>query len=306
VAALHRRLGHPGRAEQVLIDTLVAAQEMHGAQHPVTLDVRRELAGVLIEQSRFRDAAVPLRRRHAALSARHGPMHPALFESHLSLAHVEWQLARMPAATGAAQAAVAIARRDGDGSRMAAAMLMHARILHDAGRDIDARVMLHDARAARVAQVGAAHPQIAEIDHALGEVDAALGHPGAVARLQRAVHFLETGYGRRDPRTDAARLALAHQQAAHGDAGGRRALAAIAARAGRTFEPQPLSWRAAAYLLAMRCHGGERARSLRRLARLHAAVQRAQPDGGATEREIARVLDQCRRAHDPFMPTGTL
>lgn len=306
VAGVLRRQGHPGQAEHVLIDTLGVAQDLHGAQHATTLAVRRELADVLIDQSRYRDAAVPLRRRHALLSARLGPSHPDLRESHLALARVEWEIERLPAALASLHAATALARRTGDAAATADAVVAHAQVLHEAGRSDEARALLVDARNARVAQVGSMHPQVGEIDRVLGEVDAALGQPGAMARLARAVHFLDAGYGPRDPRTQAARLALARQQAAHGELAGQRALAAIAARARGTFEPQPLAWRAAAYLQGMRCNGPDRIAATRRLARLHAAVRRAQPDGSTTEREIARVLRQCRRARAEFMPTGTM
>lgn len=306
MAAVLRRQGHPGRAEARLVDTLAVAQDLHGAQHPVTLDVRRELAEVLLEQSRFRDAAVPLRHRHAVLGTRLGPMHPALFESHLGLASVEWQLERPGAALASTQAAIAIARRGGDGARLARAMLAQAQLLHEAGRSAEARPLLLEARSLRSAAAGAADPLVAEVDRALGEVDAALGQPGATARLRRALHFLEAAYGPRDARTRQARLALARQQATHGEPAGQAELVAIAAGARGTFEPQPLAWRAAAYLQAVRCNGSDRTAAIARLARLHGAVRRAQPDGSATEREIARLLRQCRRARGDFMPTGSL
>ncbi|MFZ5657455.1 MAG: protein kinase domain-containing protein [Pseudomonadota bacterium] len=306
MAAVLRRQGHPGRAEVHLIDTLAAAQDLHGAQHPVTLGIRRELADVLIDQSRFRDAAVPLRHRHGVLVARLGALHPDLFDSHLALSRVEWQLERLGAALASARAATAIARRSGDGERTVRGLLAQAQLLHEAGRSDEARPLLLDARALRSASAGAADPLVAEVDRALGEVDAALGQPGAIARLGRALHFLDAGYGPRDPRTQLARLALARQQAAHGERIGEQGLAAIAAGARGTFEPQPLAWRAAAYLQAVRCNGSERTAAVSRLSRLYAAVRRAQPDGSTTEREIARLLRQCRRARGDFMPTGTL
>ncbi|TBR13282.1 MAG: serine/threonine protein kinase [Lysobacter sp.] len=305
VAALRRQRGEPGRAERELVDMLGIAQALHGARHPVTLAVRRELADALIDQFRFRDAALPLRTRHAVLASRVQPG-PELRASHLALARVEWELDRLPAALGSLQSALALSRRGGDAGQVAESLFALGQTLHEAGRNSEAMPLLREARQLRLEQYGSANVRVAEVDRVLGETEAALGLPSAIPRLLRAEHFLALGYGPIHPQTRLARLALARQRAAHGEREGMQALQELAASARGTTRPQPIAWRAAAYADAIRCNGRQRLPSLRRLARLNAAVSEAQPDGSVTAREITRLLRQCQRPRIDFMPTGTL
>lgn len=295
MATVERRLGHPGRAERELVGTLAVAQDVHGPQHPITLQIRRELADVLIDQSRFRDAALPLRTRHAELAARLAPGSPELRDSHVALAAVEWQLGRLEAALSSLQAALAIDRRAGDAERTAQTLQAQAQVLHEAGRDTEARPPLEEARALLAARHGAADPRVADVDRLLGEVDAALGDPRARPTLERALHFLREGYGMKDARTRQAQLALARLQAMQGDPVALALLDVIAASAKGSPRPQPLAWRAAGYADAIRCAGRPRSASARHLGRLLAAVRVAQPDGSSTVRELERLQAQCRR-----------
>lgn len=305
VAAVQQRLGHHGRAEQALVSALAVAEALHGPQHPATLAVRGELADVLVAQARYRDAAVPLRMRHAMLASRLGATHPELRESWLGLGEVEWQLDHLPAALDALQAAVGISRRSGRPDDLAQDLATLARTLHEAGRDGDARPLLLEARDIATARHGAADARVAAIDHVLGDVDASLGLPGALPRLQRAAQVLQAAHGPDDPRARAAVLSLARRQAAAGDPAGRRALAALAATAAGDQRPAPLAWRAAGQLDALRCTGDGRDGAIRHLARLVEAVRRAHPDGSATGRELVRLLRGCERPRREFLVTGT-
>ncbi|WP_462114526.1 serine/threonine-protein kinase, partial [Lysobacter xanthus] len=290
IATVERRLAHPGRAERELVDTLAAAQDVHGPFHPVTLAVRRELADVLVDQSRYRDAALPLRTRHAELSARLPPTSAELRDSHLALAQVEWQLGRLPAALSSLQAALAIDRHRGDPVAIAQSLVAQADVLHEAGRSPEARALLEEARDLRVERDSAASADVADVDRRLGDVDAALGAPQAIPELTRAFHFLRLGHGIRDARTREAQLSLARAQATQGDAVALRVLDVVAASARGSTRPQPLAWRAAAYADAIRCAGRPRSPSARHLAHLLEAVRAAQPDGGVTVREIEQLL----------------
>ncbi|TZF89871.1 tetratricopeptide repeat protein [Lysobacter lacus] len=295
IATVERRLGHPGRAERELVDTLSVAQDVHGPQHPITLAVRRELAEVLIDQSRYRDAALPLRTRHAELSARLPPNSPYLRDSHLSLAQVEWQLGRLPAALSSLQSALAIDRHRGDADAIAESLVAQAQVLHEAGRDADARTLLEEARTSRIDRRGASDPSVAEVDRLLGEIDGALGESRAIPELTRALHFMRLGYGMNDPRTRMAQLALARLQAAQGDPVALRLLDVIAASARHSPRPQPLAWRAAGYADSIRCAGRPRSSAARHLARLIDVVGQAQPDGSSTLRELEQLQRQCQR-----------
>ncbi|GAB2506365.1 serine/threonine-protein kinase [Lysobacter humi (ex Lee et al. 2017)] len=304
IAAVERRHGHPGRAERELVRALGVAQDLLGTQHPVTLQVRRELGDALIDQFRFRDAALPLRRRHAMLTARLGAQHPDLRESHRVIARVEWELGRLPAALDALESALAISRHVGDGEGAAASLQAYGEMLHQAGRSEEALPVLEQARDLRIAFHGASHWTVADIDRAIGEADAALGRAGALPRLVRAVHFLRLGLGPSHAKTRLARLQLARQQAAHGDPAGLPVLDVLAATGRGSAQAQPLAWRAAAYADAIRCGGRDDA-ATRHLARLLGHVRLAQPDGSIVQREIAQLLRQCRRPRESFMPTGS-
>ncbi|MGY4514713.1 serine/threonine-protein kinase [Lysobacter sp. HA18] len=295
IATVERRLGHPGRAERELVDTLTIAQDVHGAQHPITLAVRRELADVLIDQSRYRDAALPLRTRHAELSARLPANSPELRDSHLMLARVEWQLGRLPAAMSSLQAALAIDRHRGDVDAIADSLALQAQVLHEAGQNDEARALLDEARTMRIERHGAADASVADIDRRLGDVDAATDDPRAIPELTRALHFLRLGYGGRDPRTRLAQLSLAHAQAVQGDAVALQLLDVIAASGRESVRPQPLAWRAAGYADAVRCAGRPRSAGARHLDRLVDAVRVAQPDGSVVLRELEQLRRECQR-----------
>jgi serine/threonine-protein kinase len=295
IATVERRLGHPGRAERELVDTLSVAQDVHGPQHPITLAVRRELADVLIDQSRWRDAALPLRTRHAELSARLPSTSPELRDSHLALARVEWQLGRHPAAMSSLQSALAIDRRRNDPDAIAQSLVAQGEVLHEAGRSDDARVLLEEARELRTDLHGASDPSVADVDRVLGDVDASRGDPRALPELTRALHFLRLGYGMNDARTRQAQLALARVQAAQGDPVALRLLDVIAASARHSSRAQPLAWRAAGYADAIRCAGRPRSMAARHFAHLLDAVRDAQPDGGTVVRELEQLQRQCQR-----------
>ncbi|AXK73120.1 hypothetical protein DWG18_13080 [Lysobacter sp. TY2-98] len=295
IATVERRLGHPGRAERELVDTLATAQDVHGAQHPITLQIRRELADVLIDQSRYRDAALPLRTRHAELSARLSANDPELRDSHLLLARVEWQLGRLPAALSSLQTALAIDRHRGEPEAIAESLAAQAQVLYEAGRSAEARPLLEEARTLRVDRHGAADASVADIDRRLGDVDAALGDARAIPELSRALHFLRQGYGPRDPRTRLAQLSLAREQALQGDPVALRLLDVLAASGKGYVRPQPFAWRAAGYADAVRCAGRPRSAGARHLDHLVEAVRVAQPDGSVTLRELEQLRRQCQR-----------
>ncbi|HZX79633.1 MAG TPA: tetratricopeptide repeat protein, partial [Lysobacter sp.] len=296
VAAIERRLGHPGRAERALLDTLATAQDVHGTQHPITLAVRRELAEVLIDQSRYRDAALPLRMRHAQLVARLPADSTVLRDSHLALAHVERELGRTSAALSALQSALEIDRQRADPEAIATTLTRQAQVLQDDDRHDEARELLVQARQLRVDRHGAADASVADVDRLLGELDAERGDPRAVPELTRALHFLRLGHGPGDARTRRAQLALARAQAARGDTGALRLLDVIAASARGSTQPEPLAWRAAAYAEAIRCQGSPHSAGTRQLSPLVEAVRRAQPDGSVVLRELERLERQCRHA----------
>ena len=296
IATVERRLGHPGRAERALLDTLAVAQDVHGAQHPVTLAVRRELAEVLIEQSRYRDAALPLRMRHAQLVARLPGSSLVLRDSNLALARVEWELGRRAAALSALDAALAIDRQRGDTDAIAAAFALQAQVLQEDGLHEQARTLLTQARQLRVDRHGAADASVADVDRLLGELDAERSDPRALPELTRALHFLRLGYGPTDMRTRLAQLSLARAQAARGDTVALRVLDVIAASGRGSTRPEPIAWRAAAYADAIRCQGAPRSPAARHLSQLVEAVGGAQPDGSVVLRELERLDQQCRRA----------
>ena len=292
LGSLQRARDRLPAAERELTDALAIALDTRGPQHPITLQVRRELADVMIEQGRFHDAAVQLRTRHAMLTARLGSGHPDLRDSHYALARVEWELDRPGAAEAALQAVVVSSRHLKDDAQIATALLALGELQHRVGRDEVAQRSLVEARRLLIALRGPQHPRVAEVDRVLGEIAAARGDTAALARLDQAARHLRSGYGADDPRTRQAELALARQQALTGDGNGLKQLDAWA-KAGETGAvPQAFAWRAAAYAAHARCARSP-ARSLLILDMLSKRSRQIYREGGSLVRELDDLRVAC-------------
>src|SRR5690606_26516014 len=130
-----------------------------------------------------------------------------------------------------------------------------------------------------VRRLGASHPAVGDLERSIGEALLAQGRADpARPWLERAARLTGAGYGRDDPRSVAARLALA---LASEDPAPR--LEHLALALPNQARLQPLRWRALARASSSRCGTGDAA-AARRLDLLARELEQARPEGGSVNR----------------------
>lgn len=295
LAMLQRGMGQPVAAERELIGALAIALDLNGAQHAVTLQVRRELAAARVDQGHFADAARELREVHRRLVERHGPGHESLAESHHELGLVQWELGQVDEALASLSRAAVMYRRGGRDELLAKARFDQAQVLHALGRDADARPLLQESRKLRELRFGTEHPVVGDTDRLLGEVLVALNqHAAGMGHLANAVRLTRDGYGPVHAGTRRAELALARQQALDGDEAALAKLDSLAALAASDPALREVAWLAGGYAAQLRCSGPQQDRAVRTLNNLRGRLQQMQPDGSAVAREIAELSSDCQ------------
>ena len=303
MASLQQGLEQTDAAERSASQAFTLALEVYGAQHPATLSLRRQLAGLHIEQGRYALADRELREAIALQQqrvqgggdpgeTRRGASELGRLQRQLGL--VAWERGDSTAALSSMQHAVTLARREGDKSRLADALFDQARLLHAVGRDRPALKSLTESRELRIAQFGPRHALVGDNDRLLGVIELSLGqHDQGMAHLAQAVTLTRSGYGSTHPNTREAELALAHAQALEGDDGALTRLDALAGLSHGDLDLRRTAWRAQAYAAQLRCHGPDRDPAMARLETLQEQVRDAHPDGGAIPREVAAIVRGC-------------
>jgi serine/threonine-protein kinase len=291
--ALHRTLGDARHAETDCQNALALAMQLHGGDSRAGIDARRQLAALHVDQGRYAEAQREFAETQAWLVARLGPEHPDVARNYNSLGITAWERGDLAAAMPALAHAVAIWRKDANPSLLAAGLFNQAMVLHDAGFDADAMVLLQESRRLRVAEFGARHELVGDTDRLIGIVAEALGDPAqAKDALQQAVTLTRSGYGPTHSHTLRAELSRARLLAAEGNDGATRRLAEIAARPAGDSELRKDRWLARAYLAETRCRS-EPALARAELDAITLDMQTAMPEGGAVLREVRGIHERC-------------
>jgi len=295
LCALERSDGNIEIAEHDCSSALALALTLHGKHHPATVDTRRQLAAIHVDQGRLREAEAAYRDSRAWLIARLGPDHDSVAKDDNSLGIIAWERGDTAAALAALDHSIAIRRKHNNSAIDLAGVLFNkAMVLHDAGRDREARSLVTEALRLRSDRLGAAHPLVGDTDRLLGEVDAALGElQAARAELRQSVESTRAGYGPAHPHTRRAELSLAMFDAAHGDIAALRQLDALAALSQRDTELRKIAWLATADAAALRCHGPQRLQAVESLQALGRTIGSAQPEGGAVARQVMDLRAGC-------------
>ena len=295
IAEQQHSLGQLAAAEATYRSALQLAQDLRGPGHPETLALHRHLAAIFSEQGRYTEAGAELGIVHAALLALPGPHRQTLAESWQTRGMVAWQRGDLAASDAALKQAVALHRQGSEPALLATALLDHATVLHAARRGRDALRALTEARRLRVAQFGAQHALVGDMDRLIGEVHAAGEREAdAASHLQQAVRLTTSGYGPRHPYTRWTELSQARLWARQGRIDEALArFATIAGLEGRSVETTALRWRARAYAAEVRCRSDAQDQARVELDVLLAQLRAALPEGGALAREIEAIRSAC-------------
>ena len=294
LCAIQRSQGDSTGAERDCRAALALALELHGEQHPATVQARRQLAAVHLDQGRLAEAEAALRSSRAWLLARLGPQHASVARDDTSLGLIAWERGDRAAALAALDSAIAIRRGHDDPLALAAVLFNKARVLHDGGRDHQARAALLEARRLRSAQPGADATLVGDSDRLLGEIDAALGQPQrARSELQAALRATTAGHGAADPHARAAELALARFDAQRGDPAALARLDTLAQLPQDDIDLRRIAWQAGTAAAVARCRGPQREQALAALDSLQARIVQAQPEGGVLTRRITIARVAC-------------
>ncbi|MFD0320414.1 serine/threonine-protein kinase [Lysobacter gummosus] len=298
LAALRRDLGQLGDAERDASEALAIALEVNGAQHPATLAVRLQLAELHVDQGQYVQAQTEFELIRGLLTQRLGPDHLELASVRNALGLIAWERGDLDRALGELDRAIAIVRQNRlpavQSDRLAELLFNQAVVLHEAGRDTEARSVLEQTRNLRIRRFGPEHGSVGDTERVLGDVELALGEPErALPRLQRALQLTRAAYGERHPRTRHAELDLARAEAGSGDSAAIAHLDSLAELPTTNEDLRTLGWRAQAYAAQARCVGTQRGQARAKLDALLRTVAEARPDGSEVGREVQAIRDAC-------------
>ncbi|MGH8082069.1 MAG: protein kinase domain-containing protein [Lysobacter sp.] len=298
LAALRRQLGQLNDAERDASEALAITLEVNGAQHPATLAIRRELAGLHVDQGQFVQAQSEFELIRGLLTQRLGPEHPQLAQVRGELGLIAWERGDQERALNELNRALEIVRKhpsdDRKTNRVADLLFDQAQVLHEAGRDGEARVVLEQTRNLRIQQFGPDAGSVGDTERLLGDVELALGEPElGLPRLQRALQLTRKAYGERDPRARHAELDLARAEAASGDSAAIAHLDSLAELPTTEEDLRKLGWRAQAYAAQARCVGTQRGQARAKLDGLLRTIAEVRPDGSEVQREVQAIRDAC-------------
>ncbi|MDQ2702244.1 MAG: serine/threonine-protein kinase [Pseudomonadota bacterium] len=296
MCVLQRRMGDTIGAERDCGNALELAHSLHGESHPATIAALRAMAIMQVQIGRFEEAAQALAITREWTASHAGIDHVDVADDDDGLARIHWERGEMDAALATLDRAARQLRDSGKAPRLLADVLVHkAMVLHELGRDAEARPLLEQSRRRIVDTFGAGHPGVGETDRLLGEVDAALGdRERAGTELAAAVRIIGNALGDTHAAARKAQLSLARFQAAQGDQAALARLDALAAhRAPRELGLQKVAWQASAAAAGLRCRGSQRNHALAALQAVAAEVRNAQPEGGAIAREIETIRRRC-------------
>ncbi|WP_411833311.1 protein kinase domain-containing protein [Pseudoxanthomonas mexicana] len=296
LAGLHRNRGETGLALSAYRRAHDLATGIHGAGHPVTLGIRRQMAAIDVDLGHYRQAEREFGQLHALTVQALGADHRETAASWNSLGIIAWERGDLARALSSLETAIAIWRGPDSAQQLPGGLFNYGMVLHSAGRHDEAMAALQEARRLRVRLYGASHPLVGETDRLIGEVMVARGEvEGATAWFDRALRLTRIGYGEDHPRTSFARLSMARQAGRLGHVEqALQELDALARLPGEGSEPPKLRWSARAYAAELRCRHGQRESGRRAFEQLAAELRTALPEGGALARETGQLEAACR------------
>jgi len=291
--AARRTQGDAARAEADCQDALTLALQLHGNDSRASVDARRQLAALHVDQGKYAQAQREFTETQAWLVARLGREHPDVARNYNSLGVTAWERGDLSEALRALAHAVAIWRQGPDQSLLAAGLFNQAMVLHEAGFDADALPLLRESRQLRVTRFGADHGLVGDTDRLTGIVLATQSDAVAARSvLQNAVRLTRSGYGPEHSHTLRAELSQARLLAADDDPGALRRLGEISALPASDSELRKDRWLARAYLAEQRCAAAPELARIE-LDDLVQEMQAALPEGGAVLREIQGIRAAC-------------
>lgn len=273
--------------------SLKLSQELHGPNHRDTIDAKRQLAALYVDQGRFSEAETIFLDTTAWMRSRFSPSHPDMARAYNSLAIVAWERGDTQRALQFQQQAVSAWRTSSNPGMTAAGLFNLAMIQHDAGQD---RVALRAARESahiRAGQFGANHGLVGDSDRLIGEILATQGaFAEARSTLEHAVQLTRASYGAEHSHTLRAEVALARLLALQGDSQALQQLDRMGAARGSGLEQRKASWLARAYAAQARC-ATQPTLSRVALEATLADMQLVVPEGGAIPREVQAIRNTC-------------
>ncbi|MDG6348899.1 serine/threonine-protein kinase, partial [Luteimonas sp. 8-5] len=231
MCVLQRRMGDTVGAERDCGNALSLARSLHGESHPATIAALREMAIMQVQIGRFADAAEALAITREWPATHAGAHHVDVADDDDGMARIHWERGEMDDALDVLDRAARQLRNSGKSPLLLADVLAHrALVLHELGRDAEARPLLENSRRIVVDNFGPEHADVGEIDRLLGEVDAALGDPElAATELASAVRLTGQALGDSHVLSRRAQLSQARFQAVQGDQAALARLEALAA-----------------------------------------------------------------------------
>lgn len=295
---LERASGQLGIAERDCYDALTLALDLHGDEHPASVDARRQLAAIHVDQGRFREAEIAFRDSHRWLVARLGRQHEDVARNDNSLGIIAWERGDIDSALRHLDRALGVLRRDPASAMYQGVLFNKAMVLHDAGRDQAALPLLLEAKRLRVASLGETHPRVGDTDRMIGEVQAALGRDAAAHRsLTSAVKLTRARYGVVHPHTRRAELSLALFDLSHSDPPPQALtdqLEMLSQLPKSDPELRKIAWLAATAIALQRCREPGLGDGPAMLDAIAAEIEVALPEGGAVARTFELERKRCR------------
>lgn len=295
---LDRGAGELVIAERDCHNALTLALDLHGEDHPSSVNARRQLAAIHVDLGRFHEAGDAFRASQRWLVAHLGQQHEDVARDDASLGIVAWELGDIETALRHLDRALAILRKDPSSWLYQGVLFNKGMVLHDAGRDQAALPLLLQVEKLRIANLEKDHPRIGDTERMIGEVLAGLGqNDDARARLTNAVKLTRAGYGPSHPHTRRAELSLALFDLAHSDPPAPSVLAQLEQLASLPKsdpELRKVAWLAATAIANEHCREPGFGAGPQELAEIAAEIETALPEGGAIARAFERQRSPCR------------
>lgn len=296
---LERNAGQLVVAEGDCHDALSLALDLHGEDHPSSINARRQLAAIHVDLGRFREAGDAYRSSQRWLIAHVGRQHEDVARDDNSLGIVAWELGDFDTALRHLDRALAVLREDPNSWIYQGVLFNKGMVLHDAGRDQAALPLLLQVEKLRIASLGKDHGRIGDTERMIGEVQAALGqNTAARLRLVNAVKLTRAGvgYGPAHPHTRRAELSLALFDLSHNDPppSVSTQLEQLASLPKSDPELRKVAWLAATAIANQRCREPGFGGGPEMLDAIATEINAALPEGGAFTREFERLRSRCR------------
>jgi serine/threonine protein kinase len=294
---LERSAGQLVIAERDCYDALTLAMDLHGAEHPASVDARRQLAAIHVDLGRFREAGEAFRESHQWLVARLGRNHEDVARNDGSLGIVAWELGEFDTALRHLDRALAVLRKDPTSPLYQGVLFNKGMVLHDAGRNREALPLLLQVRRLRAAHLGAIHRRVGDTERMIGDVQAALGHDErAREQLTSAVKLTRAGYGPSHPNTRRAELSLALFDLAHAEPptpSVLNQLQALSTLPKSDPELRKVAWLAGTAIALQHCREPGFGEGPAMLEAIGTEIAAALPEGGSIARTFERERQRC-------------